>query len=184
MRSFRELLTRISRRTTVVLLIDDLQLSDRDSVDLLTELLGAENSPPLLLLACYRGDEGDLGLVERIERIPATERRVHRTLAVNDLSEQDARALAVQELGLSGQPFSEDAGMLVRESGGNPFLLLELAWQLRTHRRGRTGAEQADEILWNRVRRLPEPCAAAAYRDCGGGAPAGADRRRVRRRAS
>ena len=73
LRSFRELLTRISRRTTVVLLIDDLQLSDRDSVDLLTELLGAENSPPLLLLACYRGDEGDLGLVERIERIPATD---------------------------------------------------------------------------------------------------------------
>ncbi|HVX60958.1 MAG TPA: protein kinase, partial [Pirellulales bacterium] len=156
LRSFRELLTRISRRATVVLLIDDLQLSDRDSVDLLTELLGAENSPPLLLLACYRCDEGDLGLVERIERIPATERRCIERLAVNDLSEQDARALAVKELGLSGQACSEDANMLVRESGGNPFLLLELAWQMRTHRRGSTGPEQADEILWNRVRRLPE----------------------------
>lgn len=155
-RGFQELLTRMSHRKTVVLSIDDLQRGDRDSIDLLTELLSHEQSPPLLLLACYRGDEGDPELIERIVQLPATERRVVEQLAVDNLSPQDAQSLAVAELGISGEAGLDDVEMVVRESEGNPFLLLELTWQMRAHQRGQAGDAEADDMLWNRICQLPD----------------------------
>ncbi|MCY2967044.1 MAG: protein kinase [Planctomycetota bacterium] len=57
--AFRELFWRIGRIQPLVVYLDDLQWGDIDSAALLTDLLGGERAPRMLLLAAYRSEYAD-----------------------------------------------------------------------------------------------------------------------------
>jgi serine/threonine protein kinase/tetratricopeptide (TPR) repeat protein len=131
----RELLARIAARTRLVLSIDDLQWSDRDSAGVLADLLGPPSPPPLLLLGSFRSDHEPGPIALALERhapgvgSPGSLDIQHLVMA--PLSPVAAQALAGVLLG--DLPGAENlARAIAAESDGSPFYIGELVRYLRT----------------------------------------------------
>jgi hypothetical protein len=114
----------------IVLTIDDLQWSDRQSLDLLRHVVAAQECHSLLIVATFR--DADVGSDHPLADVLAALRRepdVTR-VALSGLDDQELVALldtAAQEpLGDAG---AELARALYRETDGNPFF----AWEVMRH---------------------------------------------------
>lgn len=121
---------RMAARHPVLLVLDDLHWADRPSLLLLRHLMQARRSTPLLAVAMYRDIE--LERSELSAALPSLARDIDcRRLALRGLERDAATGLLEAAF---GQPFSgrESATVseLVRETGGNPFFLLEMARHL------------------------------------------------------
>ncbi len=160
--ALRELLARLGDRAPLVLAIDDLQWGDADSAALLSELMRPPDPPVFLLLGCYRDEDARsspflrelLGTSEHDGKI------VHeRELAVDALTEPEASELALNLLGAAGPDVKAQATAIARESGGNPFFVSELVRHISVGTELCAGSAarevQLDEVLWDRIVRLP-----------------------------
>ena len=117
--AFVELLTLLASERPLLLAIDDLQWSDRDSTVLLQYVLEHCSARGVLLIGSARADESDA--LSTLSTLDSP--RTHQ-LVVRRLEAEEAWQLAVE---LSG---SESRGELERlrvESGGHPLFLQELA---------------------------------------------------------
>jgi len=157
--ALRELFARVADRRALVVAIDDLQWGDLDSIALLGDLLKPPYPPPMTVIAAFRDeDERDNPTLRTLREmhlndehkgreqplVPAlidmrastTARRRRRAascevydLAIEPLSERDARALASTLF--EGEQRSIDT--LAADARGNPFLIVEYARWLRAH---------------------------------------------------
>ena len=162
--ALRELLGRLGDRRPLVLAIDDLQWGDVDSRALLAELLRPPEPPVFLLLGCYRSEDAEKSpflrtLAQFQDKSDASLDR--RQLPLEALSPADARRLVTKLLQEQGEAALEQAETIERESGGNPFFVHELVQYLKTGPGLREHVEGCttlalDEVLWDRVSRLPE----------------------------
>lgn len=162
-RAFKELFARVAAEQPAVMLIDDLHWGDADSARLLAELLSPEGAPPLLLVACIRTEEEHGPFFTELARL-ADARGVHvdsRVIDVGPLAPEQAMEIVRAELGEGAGPIAE---AIVREAGGNPFFLEEMAHHFRVAAedtgplstgRGRVAA--LDEVLRARIARLDAP---------------------------
>jgi len=123
----RAVLSRLASERPLVLAIDDVQWGDRDGAGLLSDLLAAP--APALALVILAGrpagpevPESDQFLAVLRERPPAWAGLVDVDLA--PLAEDAARELALAHV---GPERAEDAGHIVAEAAGNPFLIEELS---------------------------------------------------------
>lgn len=146
-------LTRLAARGTVAIVVDDLQWGDADSAALLVELLAPPLAPPVLFVACHRSEEAAASPMLRLLR----DARARGALAeptvveVGPLDDDDAFDLA---RALLPEAPEADARAVVREAGGNPLFVQELA---RSVASGRTadGSLTLADVLAVRVGRLP-----------------------------
>ena len=125
--ALRELLAAVVSRGPLVVAIDDAQWGDTDSAALLLELVRPPHAPGILLLLVHREEDGQTApFLNELRRRwpPAAE---VRTVSVGPLSEREARELALALLGSDDAEAQATAEAVARESGGNPFLLEELA---------------------------------------------------------
>ena len=146
--ALRELFTRIVNERAVVIMIDDIQWADADSLLLLKELLRAPDAPQLLVLASMRtpGESADLldatdpGRLPDAKRSGTTVRALRyiatvvaafpcplEVLELGRLSNDEARSLAdslLVEGAPNRLPFVE---AIVAEAGGHPFFIDALA---------------------------------------------------------
>jgi hypothetical protein len=158
-----------------VLVVDDLQWGDLDSIALLDALLRGQGRAPMLLVISYRAEDVETNPVlgSFFAAIGALEGRLDvRRVEVGALDDHDAeslsRALLVAD-DRSGGVFAErTVQALVAEAHGDPFLITELTRRDADARpledtfdsRGDTAGARVlsvGPLLAARIGRLPEP---------------------------
>jgi len=139
----RELFQRISMRTRLIVVIDDLQWSDRDSLELLSSLLRPPDAPPMLLLVSSRSEvTADLG-----DNV--------RTLPLGPLEPDDARKLTAALLRRENWG-DELANTIAQEANGHPLFIDELVRHAAiAPSNDRTGL-RLDGAIWARIGKLSE----------------------------
>jgi tetratricopeptide (TPR) repeat protein len=150
----RELLSRLGDHVPLVLAIDDLQWGDRDSADLLAEILRQPDGPVLLLIVAYRGEYVERSLALRALLSTIESQRMERFhIDLPPLPGAEAHELA--ERLLTGARIQNPALLdtIVRESQGNAYFVRELVENAREERA--TEAVRLDSVILDRVRALP-----------------------------
>lgn len=151
----RELLSRLGDHVPLVLAIDDLQWGDRDSADLLAEILRQPDGPALLLIVSYRG--------EYLERSPAlrallatleSQQAARFNIQLAPLDGRETHELAERLLTVSGIENRALADTIARESQGNAYFVRELVQNAAEERV--TGAIHLESVILERVDSLPE----------------------------
>lgn len=132
--ALRELLGRLGEIHPVLLVVDDLQWGDPDSIRLIRHLLSAPDAPALMLVACYRTEEAASSpALQELLSSPTGARE--RELPLRELAPVDAEALARSLIGGDGTENPVLAERIARDSMGNPFYIGELAHQARRQSR-------------------------------------------------
>src|SRR5262249_40287713 len=141
----RTLFARLSARGPVVLLVDDLQCTDADSLALLAELLRPPDAPKVLLLTTTR--DPDIAAAPPRRVVP---------VRLGRLAPAEGRALAAA-LAASHAAAGEaiDLGMLAREAEGHPLFIEELVRHRLTRHDG-VGPPRLDDALCARVDALDD----------------------------
>jgi Cdc6-like AAA superfamily ATPase len=142
--AMRELLTRLGDRQPLLLVIDDLQWADADSLALLKEILRPPDAPAVLLVATLRTDEGAIS-----GSLPADARRVR----LAPLPPADACELASQLIERFQAKGSVTPEAIAAEAGGHPLFIDELVRHVR-ERDPQAGPLRLDEALSARIARL------------------------------
>ncbi len=156
----KELLRRLAVRHALVLVIDDLHWGDLDSFQVLEDILKPPDPPRILLLGAYRREDEPASPFLRAlagHREALRWRGIGvRELEIDQLSANEAQDLieALEDQGLEIPP-ARAAGIL-REAGGNPLFLSELARFSRSAERRMSDVELRD-VITARVEALPPP---------------------------
>lgn len=151
MRAFsamRRLLTELSRKSTVVIAIDDWQWADRDSAHLLQEIMEGADAPDVLLVLTERDSPKEKSRSPRLE----TGRRP-LDLTLRGLSDADARRLFTDLAGDESLT-DEAATRAVAEAEGHPMFVDELARMWREHGAADISQMHLDEAIVDRTRTL------------------------------
>jgi serine/threonine protein kinase len=164
--ALRELIQRLASRQPLVLFIDDLHWGDLDSAFLLSEILRPAAGLPLLIVCSYRSEYAQtsqcLQAISEARFDPSVERR---ELVVGPLDPPESERLALSVL--TGDTLRRQrAQAIALEAKGSPFFVLELATYIYEEQANGTAAALSgsapsefglDQVLWNRVSRLPAP---------------------------
>jgi hypothetical protein len=166
--AMRELLLRLSERTKLVLVVDDLQWGDVDSAELLDEVLRRPEAPPLLLIAAYRSDVAASSPFVRAFR----ERVASDDLMLDPLTPEESHRFALQLMGDNVENPEEVARMVAEESDGSPLFITELvrAFTMAGPTILRRDATIID-VLQVRLRRLNPPALSLLQMICVHGRP-------------
>jgi serine/threonine protein kinase len=159
----REMLRRLGEKVPLVLAIDDLQWGDVDSAILLSDLLCSPQSPVLLFVGSFRSEDAeDCPFLAELRRSISGRSGAmeHRELAVEALTQSEARELTLALLDRDDAVARAQAHVVARESGGNPLFIDELVRHIQggepIDRWEAIGQLDLDEVLWERIRRQPE----------------------------
>ena len=138
-RGLRALLASLAATQTIVIVLDDLQWADTDSIALLREILHPPNAPRILVVITRRSDAG-----ERPD-LPN-----HDVLALGRLSPEEGRALI--KLIAPGREAEADA--LVDDAGGHPMFMHELVRHVAAPLDRAPSAHRFEDALWARILRM------------------------------
>jgi DNA-binding CsgD family transcriptional regulator/tetratricopeptide (TPR) repeat protein len=162
-------LGRLCGARPLVLVLDDLQWVDRTTRQLLLYLLAGLTDIRLLVLAAVRTEHLRGG--DPMRRVLAELRRLRsvRVLELPPLSRAETEQLTAAIIG--GPLAPDSAELLWKRSGGNPFVVEELA---RDTRDGRVGlSDTLREIFLGRVDALPPPARTVVHAVAAGVEPVG-----------
>ncbi|TYB96686.1 AAA family ATPase [Micromonospora sp. WP24] len=149
----------IAEGRPLVLVLDDLQWVDRSTRQLLLYLLAGLGDLQLSVLAAIRAES--LQGAHPLRRV-LTELRRLRSVRVLDLAPLDRGATEQLAAAVVGRPLvAESADQVWQRSGGNPFVIEELARDLRDGRAGLS--ETLREIFLARVDALPQHAHAVVH---------------------
>jgi len=152
--ALRETLARLSSQNPLVIVIDDMQWSDDDSLLLLSDLLHPTEGIPALILFGTRpaGLHEDTQLTATLDRAGS----VAQVLPLGPLSTEDCALLARHQLGPDAADELVDA--VVKEANGNPFFVTELTRHVAHVGRDALADRfpRVEDLIEARVRALPD----------------------------
>jgi hypothetical protein len=143
--AFRDLLARLCERRPVVVLVDDLQWADADSLALLAAVLRPPSAPGLLLIATARKKPAGIHAIEGDVR----------ELPLDVLPQDQASDLAAELAKRLGVEKPVDTAAIAREAGGHALLIDELVRHVVARGPALHG-QRLEDALWARIRELPE----------------------------
>jgi eukaryotic-like serine/threonine-protein kinase len=147
-RALCALLTALREETMVVLILDDMQWADADSLALLSAVLRPPHAPAVLVVAASRPQWPGRSLLRTLGG---------ETVAIDNLPTSDAITLARQLVARTrpGQPQVEQlAERIAYEAAGHPLFIDELVRQ-NVEAIGQSAADVTlDSVLWARVEAL------------------------------
>lgn len=163
-RAVRELFSRIAADRPVVVLIDDLQWADADSLALLSEVMRPPDAPKLLLVCTLRAAlRSEMSLVPGREPRGASLRGVHeverhftgdvRSLRLDVLAPEEAKALVSALLAGAGKDVELSAEMLAQAAGGHPLFIDALVRKARL-RASASESLRLEDALWAQIEAL------------------------------
>ena len=136
-RGLRALLASLAAEQPIVIVIDDLQWADTDSIAVLREILHPPNAPQILVVITRRGDAG-----------PRPELPGHvRAIALGRLSPEEGREL----IALLAPGREPDADALVSDASGHPMFMHEL---VRHAGAPLSSSSRLEDALWARITRM------------------------------
>ncbi len=149
--ALRELLKRVTISSPIVILIDDLQWADLDSIALLSSITRAPDAPNILLIATIRSN---LGYSQ--DEINLKLQEMHNVLHVPilPLPPEQAAELARQLASKSNGVI--DANEIAKEAAGHPLFIAELV-RHSTFFGEKNSQIGLDEALTGRIEALPGP---------------------------
>lgn len=155
--ALREIFRRLSRTTTIVCFVDDLQWGDSESAELLRGVLGTDDSPHLLFLGTYRSDEADDSrfLSTWHATTGKEENGVFTECHLDPLSIEECVELVVNIVGTDDDLLRTQAREMAEETGRNPFLLAELAscYELETRS---VHSLRMEDVVQRKLANLPQ----------------------------
>jgi eukaryotic-like serine/threonine-protein kinase len=140
--ALRELFKGLAKRRLSIVVIDDMQWSDVDSLAALSALLRPPDAPAMLWIAIRRP-----GATVSSVPLPGESAKV----ALGPLSTKESGALVTELLALANAARRPDEiGDMIREAGGHPLFLREIARQIAvTDDHG--APPRLDDALWRRI---------------------------------
>jgi len=135
-RGLRHLLSALAASHALVVVIDDIQWADTDSIAVLREILHPPGAPRLLAVLTRRSDAGP----------PPDLPGPIRTIPLDRLTADEGRALVA----LLAPARAAEADALIDDAGGHPMFLQELV----RHTAAPRNASRLDDALWARVTRM------------------------------
>jgi len=155
--AMRELLARAAERRPFVVIVEDLQWVDGDSLALLRDVMNPPDEPPMLLIASTRTDasasvEASLAAVPQFSEAgdSADVRHVH----LGRLAAAEARQLAASLLRVAGASVAVGADSIAEEAGGHPLFIDELVQHTVAQGGAALTLPSLDDALWTRISRL------------------------------
>jgi hypothetical protein len=150
----RELLRRVAVRRPTVIVLDDVQWADTDSLALLEQLTTGPDAPPLLYIATARRRPDGTSCAAR-----SAMRGDVRGISLGGLAEGDANALLdrllAQRTHARGGDAPIDRSSVVASTHGHPMFIEEMVRYLALPRAD-SGAVALDDALFARVTELDE----------------------------
>jgi serine/threonine protein kinase/tetratricopeptide (TPR) repeat protein len=151
----RELFTRLAERRPVVIVIDDFQWADADSLALLRELIRPPDPPAVLLVTTVRdGAETPAPLASPAQAIGA-ENGVE--LRLEGLPDAEARDMVRRLAFLLAPSLASAVDSIAEESRGHPLYIDEMVRYGALEGIEPGGAPHLEDVLWSRIGTLDPP---------------------------
>lgn len=149
--AFKEVLSRLRGQHPLIVIIDDMQWVDDDSLSLLKFLVNDSAAPAMLLILLSRfAKEAENSVLDWDAVVSSNLRKIH----VQTLNKNDSQELVRQFTGRQNVNLRVDAESIAAEADGHPLYILELV-----HHIAHGGEEwrnlRLDEVILSRVMMLP-----------------------------
>ncbi|MBK6693849.1 MAG: AAA family ATPase [Myxococcales bacterium] len=171
--ALRELFQSLTTLVDLVVIIDDLQWADADSMALLREVMRVPSAPPMLLLLTLRGAPGGAVPISQLHIGGAMLPGEVRLVPLGRLSAAEALELAEKLVARSGSG-AGTAESLAKEAQGHPLFIEELVRHAAIVGTGHA-VSRLEDALWARVQMLPPAARAVLELLSVAGHPVGRD---------
>jgi serine/threonine protein kinase/tetratricopeptide (TPR) repeat protein len=153
LRALRTLLSDLSKRAPMLVVLDNMQWADSDALSVLDELLRSPEPPTMLLLLLVHGElrAADPPLRQWLAR---HDERV-TLMRLKPLGENAARELAENLLDSGGVEEPRIAQRTAVQSQGHPLRIDALARHFLLTSAPASSALTLDDLIWQRVQQLP-----------------------------
>ena len=152
-----ELLSRLADKSPLVVMIDDVQWGDLDSVAFLGNLLKESSPPSLLFIASFRSEDADTSpfLQSWRSHVALSQSVIVRELALDVLTPAESSELAMRLIGGRDGSDRPRAEAIALESRGDPFLIDQLTRYSPGAAADSDGAATIRQVIESRLASLP-----------------------------